>query len=194
MQGLPGQEVAQFKVPLIGDANVGKTSIVSRYTTDNFVANTRPTVGVSTTNLAITVNKETVELSVWDTAGQERFRSLVPLYTRHAAARILVFDMSATNSFSGLDAWLTKLTEEMGVKCPVVICGNKIDLPNAVSLDTVKEWAVAHNVIAHFTSAVTWNGVTELFHMVAAKVATAPKASEFGTTPVLDQSQKTKCC
>jgi small GTP-binding protein len=193
MHSLPGQEATQFKVPLIGDANVGKTSIVSRYTTDNFVANTRPTVGVSTTNVAIDVNKSKVELSVWDTAGQERFRSLVPLYTRHAAAMILVFDMAAAQPFAGLEAWLTKLTVDMGVKCPVIVCGNKIDLPNCIAQTTVKEWADERGLIAHFTSAVTGVGITELFQTVAQKVS-AQRENQFGTTPVLAESRKSSCC
>jgi small GTP-binding protein len=194
MQGLPGQELSQFKVPLIGDANVGKTSIVSRYTTDNFVANARPTVGVSTTSILIDVGKDKVELSVWDTAGQERFRSLVPLYTRHAAAMILVFDMAATQSFAGLDAWLTKLTVDMAVKCPIVVCGNKIDLPGAVAQAAVKEWAADKGVACHFTSALTGVGVTELFHMVARKVYSDPKDQQFCATPVLAEAQGNKCC
>jgi small GTP-binding protein len=194
MQGLPGQEVSQFKVPLIGDANVGKTSIVSRYTTDHFVANTRPTVGVSTTNIAIDFNREKVELSIWDTAGQERFRSLVPLYTRHASAMILVFDMSVSQSFAGLEAWLTKLNVEMGVKCPIIICGNKMDLPNAVQKEAVKEWAEQRGAIAHFTSAVNGNGITELFQIVAAKVGSGAKENPFGAAPKLEEAQQKKCC
>jgi small GTP-binding protein len=194
MQGLPGQEGSQFKVPLIGDANVGKTSIVSRYTSDNFVPNARPTVGVSTTTIAITVNKQTVELSVWDTAGQERFRSLVPLYTRHAAALVLIFDISSQQSFTALDSWLTKLTGEMAVICPIVVCGNKTDLPNAVPQQTVKQWAEDHSVIAHFTSAVSGVGVSELFQTIAELVSNAPKENPFGASPVLEQAQKDKCC
>jgi small GTP-binding protein len=194
MQGLTGQEGLQFKLPLIGDANVGKTSIVSRYTSDNFVANARPTVGVSTTTIAITVNKQTVELSVWDTAGQERFRSLVPLYTRHASALILVFDISSQQSFAGLDSWLTKLTAEMAVTCPIVICANKIDLPNATPRQTVKQWAEEHSVIAHFTSAVSGDGISELFQRIAELVSQAPKENPFGASPMLEQAQKNKCC
>jgi small GTP-binding protein len=194
MQGLPGQEGSQFKVPLIGDANVGKTSIVSRYTSDNFVPNSRPTVGVSTTTISIDVNKQKVELSVWDTAGQERFRSLVPLYTRHAAAMVLIFDISVQQSFSALESWLLKLTGEMAVTCPIVICGNKIDLPNAVTQAVVKKWAEEHNTVAHFTSAVSGVGVSELFQMIAQKVANAPKENPFGSAPILEKDQKNKCC
>jgi small GTP-binding protein len=194
MQGLPGQESSQFKVPLIGDANVGKTSIVSRYTSDNFVPNSRPTVGVSTTTISIDVNKQKVELSVWDTAGQERFRSLVPLYTRHAAAMVLVFDISVQQSFNALEAWVAKLTTEMGVTCPIVICGNKTDLPNAVTQAAVKQWAEEHNAIPHFTSAVTGAGIAELFQTIAQKIVNTPKENPFGSTPVLEQAQKNKCC
>jgi GTPase SAR1 family protein len=107
---------------------------------------------------------------------------------------ILIFDMSLMQSFTGLEAWLSKLTNEMGVKCPIIICGNKIDLPNALPKATVKEWAEEHGATAHFTSAVDGTGITELFQIVATKVSNAPKENSFGGTPILEQAQKKKCC
>jgi small GTP-binding protein len=193
--GLPGQELTQFKVPFVGDTNVGKTSIVSRYTADNFPANSRPTVGVSTTNITFDLATEKVELSVWDTAGQERFRSLVPLYTRHAALMVIVFDMSSAHSFPSVSAWMEKLRSEMGVKCPIFVCGNKIDLPLEVTRDSVMEWAAQNDCSAFFTSAMTGSGVTELFQAIAVKVAMAPRQREFGPTPALKEAgAKKKCC
>jgi small GTP-binding protein len=193
MQGF-GQELTQFKVPFVGDANVGKTNIVSRYTTENFLPNSRPTVGVSTTSITFDLATEKVELSVWDTAGQERFRSLVPLYTRHAALMVIVFDMSSAHSFQSVSAWMDKLRSEMGVKCPIFVCGNKVDLPPEVTRDSVMEWAAKNDCNAFFTSAVTGSGVTELFQAIAVKVATEPRQNEFAPAPVEAVTKTKKCC
>jgi small GTP-binding protein len=192
MNRLPGQDVADFKVPLIGDANVGKTSILSRYTSETFNGGERPTVGVSTATMSLTVNNTKVELSVWDTAGQEKYRSLVPLYTRHAALMILVFDLSAASSFQGLDSWFQKVRVEMGVKCPIFVCANKIDLPAGVSRDAVREWATQNQCTPFFTSAATGDGVNELFQSAGAKVAEQANLVS-GVNPA-DAEQNQACC
>jgi small GTP-binding protein len=188
-----GQELTQFKVTFLGDTNVGKTSIVNRYTTENFLLNSCPTVGVSTTNITFDLATEKVELSVWDTAGQERFRSLVPLYTRHAALMVIVFDMSSAHSFPSVAAWMDKLRDEMSVKCPIFVCGNKVDLPTEVTRDSVMKWAAQNNCGTFFTSAMTGSGITELFQAIAVKVATAPRQKEFRLAPT-DPTAKKKCC
>jgi small GTP-binding protein len=170
MNGLANRDVVQYKVPLIGDTNVGKTSIVSRYSVDIISDSTPPTVGVSTASFDLKVDNQHVGLTVWDTAGQEKFRSLVPLYTRHAALLILVFDISLQSSFAGLESWVQKLRIEMGVICPIFVCGNKTDLSSAVSKESVIDWANDHNCTAFFSSAKTGDGIDELFQAAADRV------------------------
>jgi len=191
MNHLPNQEGDQFKVPLIGDANVGKTSIVSRMTTEKFTGNTTPTVGVSTA--LVTVNN--VKLSIWDTAGQEKFRSLVPLYTRHSSLLILVFDMNNENSFPGIEVWYNKVRVEMGVKCPIFLCGNKIDLEEMAMRESISEWAKSHDCELFFTSAQTGEGIGQLFEAVAQKVSAQTQKSQFGPSPNLSvANSKSGCC
>jgi small GTP-binding protein len=177
MYRVPAQELNQFKVPLIGDSSVGKTSIVNRYTSVSFSGNASPTVGVSTVTIPFTINNEKIELSVWDTAGQEKFRSLVPLYTRHAALVILVFDISSRTSFGGLDAWLEKIRSEMGIACPIFVVANKIDLTNLVPRDEISLWAAQNDCTAYFTSAITGAGVSDMFRAVAEKLMECPSPS-----------------
>jgi small GTP-binding protein len=160
-------DTTPFKVPLIGDANAGKTSILTRFTTDSFISDSSPTVGVSTVNLTFHIRGQKVDLSIWDTAGQEKFRSLVPLYARHASIMILVFDISNTVNFSSLDDWLTKIRNDMGVNCPLLLCANKIDLPAGISVDSVKDWAEKNQCLPIFTSAMTGEGVNQLFNEAA---------------------------
>jgi small GTP-binding protein len=194
MNRLPGQDISQFKVPLIGDANVGKTSIVSRYTSETFTGNVSPTVGVSTVNIGFNIQGRKVELSVWDTAGQEKFRSLVPLYARHASLMIVVFDISCSSSFEGVADWLNKVRNDMGVKCPVFLCGNKTDLQNAMSQEMIKSWAQRNNCVPFFTSALTGEGVGEMFQQAAnTLVATIGERSTSSGQNISEVSEKS-CC
>ena len=188
MQHLPGQEGDQFKVPLIGDANVGKTSIVSRFTTDKFTGNTTPTVGVSTAQITVKHKDKNVNLSIWDTAGQEKFRSLVPLYTRHSSLLILVFDITNSDSFEGVDIWYNKVRNEMDIKCPIFICANKIDLESSVSKEHIQQWAKDHECEAFFTSAQTGEGIEQMFQNVAAKLSIQTQKSKFGPSTNLIQA------
>ena len=196
MEHLPGKEGEQFKVPLIGDANVGKTSIVSRFTTEKFTGNTTPTVGVSTAQITIKYQNKDVKLTIWDTAGQEKFRSLVPLYTRHASLLILVFDITNRETFDGLEDWFKKLREEMGIKCPIFLCANKIDLEEKIQRDEIKEWAEIHNTELFYTSAQTGDGIEDVFQAVAAKLGGSQQKSQFGPSPNLAEANKSKggCC
>jgi small GTP-binding protein len=130
--------------------------------------------------IPFTINNEKIELSVWDTAGQEKFRSLVPLYTRHAALVILVFDVSSRTSFEGLTPWLEKLRSEMGVACPIFVVANKIDLANLVPRDEVKCWAHQNDCTAYFTSAITGDGVSDLFRAVAERLMGCPSGGPEG--------------
>jgi small GTP-binding protein len=177
MYRVPAQDLNQFKVPLIGDSSVGKTSIVNRYTSVAFSGNASPTVGVSIVTISFTINNEKIELSIWDTAGQEKFRSLVPLYTRHAALVILVFDISSRTSFDGLDGWIEKIRSEMGIACPIFVVANKIDLANLVPQDEITRWADQNECTAYFTSAITGDGVGDMFRAVAEKLMGCPSPS-----------------
>lgn len=194
MHRLPGQETTQFKVPMIGDANVGKTSIVSRFKTSTFEDNAEPTVGVSTANITMKVGSEEVEMSIWDTAGQEKFRSLVPLYTRHAALLILVFDMANRESFEGVESWVTRVKEEMGVMCPIFLVGNKCDLTGLVGQEEVKKVAERNDLQVFFTSALNGTGIVELFTTVAETLASSRGNSQLEPSGTIEPAEKKGCC
>jgi small GTP-binding protein len=155
------------KVPLVGDANVGKTSIVTRYTTNRFVETPAATVGVSNVPVTLQYESEELTVNIWDTAGQERFRSLVPLYTRGADLIVLVFSLAEYESFDHLPQWYSKVRTEMKLSCPIVLCGNKTDLEALVPRERALEWANEHNCPVVFTSAQTGENIKELFAVIA---------------------------
>jgi GTPase SAR1 family protein len=106
---------------------------------------------------------------------------------------ILVFDMSAITTFETLDNWIQKVRVEMGVTSPIFLCANKIDLQGAVSREAVRAWSDKNECTVFFTSALSGDGINELFQAAGEKVVNRSK-SDFGPTPNLERAQQNKSC
>lgn len=94
------------KLVILGQTNVGKTSITMRYCHNSFSTPTSATIGASFLQKRLVVDRTKMTLQIWDTAGQERFRSMAPMYYRNARAAILVFDLTQESTFTKLREWL----------------------------------------------------------------------------------------
>jgi small GTP-binding protein len=176
--------ISPFKVVLLGDSRVGKTSLISRKTQSDASLNPKPTVGCHCSEVSITLQRKLITLQVWDTAGQEMYRALVPVYLRSANAAILVYDRTDEDSFLALTHWCSLLDDTVPPSTPVFLAANKIDLPNAVVNDDLGEqFAAKRKAHFHRISALTGDGVDELF------VAIAEELSKAGTGHV-DTEQK----
>ena len=136
----------QFKVILVGDSMVGKTSIIQRYIDDMYIENngTAPTLAwdFKIKNLILPKHQdqdqpeeskdgEKVRLYVWDTAGQERFRHIARIYYKDVHGVLVVFDLSDEESFKNLNFWLSDLNKHAPEKLVKVLVGNKVDLTKA---------------------------------------------------------------
>ena len=194
MIGLPGQENPVHKVPLLGDASVGKTSIVDVMTNKTFNENTKPNVGVATANITLNVEGKEVQLSIWDTAGQETFRSLVPLYTRNAELIILVFDVSEKSSFDNIQGWISSIRKDLALTCPIFLLANKIDIPFAVEKADISKIAEENDLTVFYTSAKTQQGVEEAFNEIGKTILGNLKSSFQPSAPMLEASKKSGCC
>lgn len=117
-----------FKVVVLGEGRVGKTSIVHRYTTGDFEDKRKNTVKAYCTDKTLTVGSTQVQLSIWDTAGQECFHALGPIYYRDAAGALLVYDITDRQSFEKVQNWVKELKKIVGNDIVIVIAGNKIDM------------------------------------------------------------------
>jgi GTPase SAR1 family protein len=106
-------------VVAIGDASVGKTSIVDRLMQDFFNPPESPTVGANWQPFLHDVGSDRVELQPY-TAGQEAFRSLEPLYHRNATGAVAVYDVTRRSTFQSLDTWISSVREVAGVDATVV--------------------------------------------------------------------------
>jgi small GTP-binding protein len=162
-------ETKLFRVITIGDTSVGKTSIITKLVRGEFEAEKQSTVGAMFVAHVEILGSRRIEMQVWDTAGQERFRSLGPIYYRNAAAAIVVFDVTSSETFKRLDNWIHAFLSIAGERAFICIVGNKIDLVDSIAVsDTeVREWAEAHHFPYVKTSAKTGAGVRELFRAVA---------------------------
>ena len=122
--------IENYKIAIIGNQHVGKTTILSRYkyeTTDDTYA---PTVGIDFLTKNVFLEDKTIRLIMWDTAGQERFKSLIPSYLKNANCVILTYDITDKSSFMSLNKWLSDAKDNVVDGTFIILCGNKIDLNN----------------------------------------------------------------
>jgi Ras-related protein Rab-21 len=118
----------RFKVVLLGEGRVGKTSILLRYTKGEYSDKQVSTLQASYLDKKLAVGSTQVQLSIWDTAGQERFHALGPIYYRDAAGALLVYDITDQQSFEKVKNWVKELKKIVGNDIVIVIAGNKIDM------------------------------------------------------------------
>jgi Ras-related protein Rab-21 len=118
----------RFKVVLLGEGRVGKTSILLRYTKGEYNDRQVSTLQASYLDKSVSVGASTAQLSVWDTAGQERFHALGPIYYRDADGALLVYDITDSESFNKVRKWVKELRKIVGNDIVIAIAGNKVDM------------------------------------------------------------------
>lgn len=162
-----------FKVLVIGDASVGKSSMLLRFTDDSFDEHIQSTIGVDFKVKHVDMSGKRVKLTIWDTAGQERFQSLGVAFYRGADCCVLVFDVTQPNTFKTLDSWRDEFLIQASPRdpdnFPFVVLGNKVDLENrAVSQKWAQQWCQGKNNIPYFeTSAKEAINVEQAFYTIA---------------------------
>ena len=101
----------QFKIIFLGDAGVGKSSIIHRYIMEQFLVNPDSTLGTAFYCKTLMKHGEMVKLNIWDTSGEEKFRSLTNLYYQDADAAVLTYDLSKLESMDGVEYFKEELGE-----------------------------------------------------------------------------------
>jgi Ras-related protein Rab-1A len=117
-----------YKVLLIGDSSVGKTSVLLRYVEDKFSAEFQTTIGVDFKVSTFSMNGKNIKLQLWDTAGQDRFKNIVASYYRGAHGIILMFDITSSSSFQNIQRWYDEAQNYLQKSVPKLLIGNKVDL------------------------------------------------------------------
>ncbi|MEM3585792.1 MAG: Rab family GTPase [Candidatus Jordarchaeaceae archaeon] len=166
-------EEYMHKIVLVGDENVGKTSIIIRYTEKRFVESYRPTLGVDFAVKVVELKgndnkKKSIKLACWDLGGQEQYRTLRRFYLSGARGCIIVFDVTNPTSFEHVVNWHDDVVKICG-NVPCFLVGNKIDLKNErrVSRSVGSELASKLGLSFFETSAKTGESVDDLFEIMA---------------------------
>jgi Ras-related protein Rab-1A len=169
-----------FKVVLVGDAAVGKTSLTTRFAYGTFTDSYVHTLGVDFIVKSIKLNNYTVKLQAWDTAGQERYAGVRPIYFRGARGAVLVFEVSQRQSFVNAEKWFMQIRRYSGPSVPIVLVGNKVDLVDQreVTEDEVKLYASQKGMPYIETSAKTDHRVVDVFQKIAELILTDELAKE----------------
>lgn len=163
----------QIKLVLIGESNVGKSSIVTRLIKNEFSDQYKcATVGAAFQTKHININNKRIRFECWDTAGQERYRSIVPMYYRNANVALIVYDISNRESFEKVTEWVKELKEKGPPNIMIIIVGNKLDLGEnrQVEKSVAKEYADSNSFIFSEVSAKTGDNVMDLFCNIASKM------------------------
>lgn len=152
MNNRPYDEVVKYI--LIGDSNVGKTSILRQFSQKTFKEKESPTVGLDYGERIINISDKNVLIQVWDTAGQERFRSITPSYYRSAMGILLVYSVTDKSSFNSIEIWMKQIKQFAIENIPILILSNKADVKEKqVSEHQSRALSERHHVDLLMTSA-----------------------------------------
>jgi len=199
---MSANKTCQFKLVLLGDTSVGKSSIVIRFVKGQFSEFQESTIGAAFLTQTVPLNDCTVKFEIWDTAGQERYHSLAPMYYRGAACAIIVYDITSQDTFARAKSWVKELQRQGSQDVVIALAGNKIDREEEreVAIEDAKAYANDNNLLFMETSAKTNVNVRELFLAIARKL---PKDQDTQQTNsfILDEQEfeekskkKDGCC
>ncbi|XP_010264490.1 PREDICTED: ras-related protein Rab-21-like [Nelumbo nucifera] len=196
-----------FKLVLLGDGRVGKTSLVLRYVNNVFSEKQEATVQASYLTKRLVVEGVPITLAIWDTAGQERFHALGPIYYRDADAALLVYDIMDTDSFIRVRNWVKELQQMASKNIIMAIAANKSDLVRAKKFDLqeAESYATLIGAKLFVTSAKLGTGINEVFLDIATRALQKRKSSSEGLLPtpqrkgmlIIDdepEREELKCC
>ncbi|MFW9942027.1 MAG: Rab family GTPase [Candidatus Thorarchaeota archaeon] len=162
-----------YKIIVIGDPAVGKTSLLTNFCGDKFQYEYIPTVGVNITKEKITVKNDmgrdtNVSLMIWDVAGQPQFYMLHRPYFNGADGMMLVYDVTRSSSFSNVNNWYSTAVKYGLSGIPRILIGNKIDLKDEKKIILPMAEHLSQKLNAPFfeTSALTGENVSEIFHKI----------------------------
>jgi small GTP-binding protein len=191
-----------LKYVLLGDTNVGKSSLANRFTKQSYIASAHQTLGVDYSVRSIDVHNQQVRIHIWDIAGLLRFRPIARLYFNTATVILLVYDIGNRSSFQAIqDNWLPSIASG---EQKLILVGNKADMQRVVSIEEGKCLACTLNIDFYEVSAKSADGVEQLFLTTAGCIVHNIEEanilpSQFGVLGIRKQqiitnSNKRRCC
>tara|TARA_B100001250_G_C19691238_1_gene740380 strand:+ start:471 stop:1064 length:594 start_codon:yes stop_codon:yes gene_type:complete len=190
-----------YKVVLLGDSSVGKSSVAIRFSKNEFSEFQESTIGAAFLTKTINDRKsinpnDKVRFEIWDTAGQERYHSLAPMYYRGAKAAMVVYDITSELSFEKAKEWVNELQQSANENMIISLVGNKTDIEylRKVEKDKAIEYANQNDLVFLETSAKSGDNITETFNRIADRL---PREIETKQTPLISTTSvasKNRCC
>ena len=148
-----------FKIVVVGDAAVGKTSLIKKFTQNTFQEDYIQTIGAQLSSYEDEVNGDKIELFFWDIAGQDTFIQLRPTFYQGAVGALLVFDVTRPETFENVNNWMNEVSRYHQIdQFPIILIGNKIDLREStpMSVSTLKGENFTRSLTNQFYNN-TWN-------------------------------------
>ena len=164
------KDMLTFKIIIIGNSGVGKTSITTSAVKNVFINDYKSTIGMEIFSLYLKVNDKPIKLQIWDTCGQEIYRSLIKNFYRNSSLAIIVYSIDKKNSFKDINLWIKEIRLNSSPDIKIVLIGNKSDLDKdrQVSYEEGKKYLDDDEVLKFFeTSAKTGENIKKLFEEIS---------------------------
>ncbi|XP_006069074.1 EF-hand calcium-binding domain-containing protein 4B isoform X4 [Bubalus bubalis] len=194
-EGFPSTPDRLFKIVFVGNSSVGKTSFLGRFCDGRFSPGSAATVGIDYRVKTVRVDDSRVAVQLWDTAGQERYRCITQQFFRKADGVVVMYDLTARQSFLDVRQWLSSVEEAVGDRIPVLLLANKIDnekereVPRGLGEQLAKE----HDLIFYECSAYSGHNTEEpVLHL--ARILKEQEDTVREETIQVDRPAKKKAC
>ena len=167
-----GEYEMMVKIILIGDAGVGKTNIMSKYLKNQFMENSKSTVGVEFGSKVFNHEGHKIKAQIWDTAGQEKYKSLISAYFKGSKGAFIVYDITKKDTFASVEKWVNELKLNSDPKAAVIIIGNKNDLEDKreVSKEQGEEKSKSFGCAFLETSALSGDNIDKAFSLMIKEI------------------------
>ena len=155
----------KFKICLLGEPSVGKTSLVYRFVSNKFKENYISTIGVNLMKKDVDIEGFFISAQIWDLGGQESYRTLRNFYLEGARGALLIFDRTNTKTFQKLKSWIEDIKKFCSKEVSMILIGNKSDLKDQIKIseEECKKFAQENKLDLIFTSAKTGENVESAF-------------------------------
>ena len=172
MLKLPDEYDYLFKLIIVGDTNVGKTNIMSKYIKDQFNITSKSTIGVEFGTKILEIDNKKVKAQIWDTAGQERYKSITSAYYKGAKGAFIVYDITNKSTFESVDKWIKDLNSYGDKNLTMLLIGNKSDLEDKriINKEEGEEKAKSFELGFIETSAYNGDNIDQAFDIMLKEV------------------------
>ena len=163
--------VTRHKIIFVGDAGVGKTSIINRIVDNPFSEAYEMSIGVDFMSKNLRFHGQNLKLQIWDSAGQEKYRGLIPSYIRNSSIVFVVYDVTSKTSFNNIPSWISFIKSIENTT--IVLCGNKIDLTTReVQQNEGEQFAKKEGISFFEVSAKTNQNIKLMFYTAVSDLPT----------------------